>query len=334
LGNAANTRRAWRAGWRVWVAFCAETNTARLPATVNALRAFLQARIAAGIQRATLELNLSTLAMVHRLAGLPWPLNTLEGKLMWRAMRRALPTTRRQKRGLSINDVKRMLAPLNPAVPRDARDGALLSVAYETQLRRSEVVALNLDQVRWEPDGAATVLIQGRVKKISVGTTQWLRHWLTIAGLSEGALFRTTPTSNQPGRFATRLSDRDVARIYKRRAVSVGLDATEIAGHSTRIGAVQDLLAAGYTSAEVMREVGWSCARTLSRYTEHLQPQGDAMARLVARRASGGDEQDAAKVAARERDRWPLQSVSREVPDDSAAPNAEDDSPTFGGRAQ
>jgi hypothetical protein len=33
------------------------------------------------------------------------------------------------------------------------------------------------------------------------------------------------------------LSDCDVARIYKRRAAAVGLEATQIAGNSTRIGA-------------------------------------------------------------------------------------------------
>jgi hypothetical protein len=41
-----------------------------------------------------------------------------------------------------------------------ARDAALIPVAYETQLRRSSVVALNLDQVRWEADGTATVLVE------------------------------------------------------------------------------------------------------------------------------------------------------------------------------
>ena len=52
------------------------------------------------------------------------------------------------------------MAPLDPAVPRDARDGALIPVAYETQLRRSNVVALTVQQVSWERDGTATVLIQ------------------------------------------------------------------------------------------------------------------------------------------------------------------------------
>src|SRR5579859_4416423 len=93
LAYADNTRRLWRASWRVWVAFCAAADPPWpvLPASVDSLRAFLQARVAAGKRRATLEGNLATLSMVHRLVGLPWPLATMEGELMWRAIRRALP---------------------------------------------------------------------------------------------------------------------------------------------------------------------------------------------------------------------------------------------------
>jgi integrase len=174
---------------------------------LDTLRAFLRARIATGKRRATLELNVSALAMVQALVGLSWPLDTMAGKLMWRRIRRSLPTRLRQKRGLSIDDIERMLAPLDPAVPRDARDGALIPVAYETQLRRSNVVALTVQQVRWKRDYTATVLIQkskegqegqGCVKALSAGTTRRLRHWLSIAGLTEGPLFRSTPRSKQP----------------------------------------------------------------------------------------------------------------------------------------
>src|SRR6185312_2342117 len=75
---AANTKRMWRASWRVWRAFCgaADPPWPVLPASVDSLRAFLEARITAGLCRATLDGNLSTLAMVHRLSGLPWPLHT------------------------------------------------------------------------------------------------------------------------------------------------------------------------------------------------------------------------------------------------------------------
>lgn len=299
LAYAANTRRAWRAGWRVWVAFCTTAAPAWpvLPVSVDSLRAFLQARVAAGIRRATLDLNVSTLRMVHRLAGIPaWPLDTLAGELMWRGIRRALSARQHQKDGLSIDAIERLLVPLNPSVPIDARDGALILVAYETQLRRSFLVAMNLEHVlRWDADGTATVLIpknkedpegKGRLKVLTADTTRRLRHWIATAGITSGALWRSVPNRHKPNRFAKRLGDGDVARIYKRRATAVGMDATEIAGHSTRIGAAQDMVADGFENAEIMQEVGWASEKQLHRYTEHLEARRGAMTRFLKRRGA------------------------------------------------
>lgn len=302
LAYAINTQRLWRASWRVWVAFCAAAEPAWpvLPVSVDSLRAFLHARKTAGIQRATLEGNVSTLVTVHALAGLPWPLDTFEGKLMWRGVRRSLNARQHQKQGLSIEAIEHMVAPLDPTVPRDARDAALLSVAYETQLRRAFLVAMDVEHMqRWDADGTATVLIpknkedpegKGRLKVLTADTTRRLKHWIALAGITEGALWRTTPNTREPDRFAQRLAAGDVARIYKRRATAIGLDASEIAGHSTRIGAAQDMLAAGYEKAEIMQEIGWTTEKQLFRYTEHLEAKRGAMARFLKKRARDAQE--------------------------------------------
>jgi hypothetical protein len=92
----------------------------------------------------------------------------------------------------------------------------------------------------------------------------------------------------------------DVARIYERRVAAIGLEATQIAGNSTRIGAAQDLMAARFSGAEIVRKIGWSSERMLFRYTKHLQAQRGAMARLVKRRARGAREQ--AEAGDRQRD--------------------------------
>lgn len=293
---AANTKRLWRASWRVWRAFCAAADPPWpvVPATVDSLRAFLRARQATGKRLATLEGNLATLAMAHRLVGRPWPLQTVEGSLMWRGIRREFTARQHQKDGLTIEHLERILLTLNPAVPRDARDAALISVAYETQLRRSTVVALNVEHVRFEPDGTSTVFVEkskedqegkGRVKALSAETTRYLRHWLALAGITQGALFRSTPHSAKPDRFARRLTDRDLARAYQRRAAAIGLTA-DIGGHSTRIGAAQDMLEAGFSGAEIMQQVGWRSERQLARYTERMQAKRGAMARFLKQRGA------------------------------------------------
>lgn len=52
-----------------------------------------------------------------------------------------------------------MLAALSAEKPHDVRDAALLRVGYETMLRRSELVALQIEQLSLEADGSGTVLL-------------------------------------------------------------------------------------------------------------------------------------------------------------------------------
>jgi len=77
---AANSKRTALADWRIWRRFCAEAGVPVLPARLSTLRLFLEARVKAGRRRATLSHYLWTLALVHRLRELPWPLDTARGR--------------------------------------------------------------------------------------------------------------------------------------------------------------------------------------------------------------------------------------------------------------
>ncbi|MDM4770917.1 tyrosine-type recombinase/integrase [Solimonas sp. SE-A11] len=293
LAYAPNTLRSWRADWRIWTAFCQEQGFPTLPADLPALRAFLDARIAQKRSRATLDHNLATLALVHRLAGLPWALDTLEGRLMWRGKRRSLPKRQAQASGLTLDLIERLQAPLAPGRPQDARDAALMGVAFESMCRISELVALQVDQLEVKPNGSGRLLIarsktdpegEGAVQYLSPATVLRLQHWLRLAGITEGPLFRSTPRSNQADRYARPLSARDIPRILLRRAAAAGVVLPRISGHSTRVGAAQDLLAADVGLPEVMRQGRWKTARMPVRYAEDLEAERGGMARLLATR--------------------------------------------------
>lgn len=292
LAYSANTLRGWLADWRTWVAFCRQQDRPTLPADLPSMRAFLEARIAAGCKRATLEHNLATLATMHRLAELPWVMETMEARLMWRGLRRThLVARQRQAQGLVLEDVRRLQEKLDPEHARDARDAALLAVAFESMCRCSELVALQVDQLTIERDGSGRLTIErsktdqegeGAVLYLSPATVEKLQQWLSIAGVQDGVLFRSTPRSNKPNRFARPLSEGDVARIFKKRATAAGLDATRISAHSTRVGAAQDLLAANFSGAAVMKQGRWKSERMVVRYGQNLEAGRGAMAKLLA----------------------------------------------------
>ena len=304
LAYAKNTQRTWRADWRVWSAFCAREDLAVLPATLDSLRGFLLDRIEAGRKRATLEHYLATLGLAHRLAHLPWPLETLEGRLMWRGLRRTrLKARQRQAQGLTLELLGTIMAPLGDADPREIRDRALLCLAYETMTRRSELVALEVEHVVREEDGSGRLLLEraktdqegeGALLYVSPETLVSLERWLTLAGHRSGALFRSIPhiakyAANEisgEGRFPRALTDGDVARIFKRRARAVGLDATFISGHSARVGATQDLLAGNFSAAAVMKQGRWKSERMVMRYGERIEAGRGAMAQLLKQKRS------------------------------------------------
>ena len=65
----------------------------------------------------------------------------------------------------------------------------------------------------------------------------------------------------------------------------VGIEATAISGHSTRIGKAQDCVVAGISIGAIMRDGGWKSEAMVARYTEHLQMKQGASAILAARQA-------------------------------------------------
>ena len=213
---------------------------------------------------------------LHRGAGLDDPTRNDEVRLALRAFARVRGTRPRQAAALGELEVAAILETMQSSDVRDLRDRALLLVARDLLSRRSELIALDVDDVTREPDGSATVLIwHSKTDPFGDGTVCWLSpralaaldDWLATAGIVSGALFRSV---GKAGRVGGRLSDRDVARRFKVLAGKAGLDATRISGHSTRVGMTQDLVRAGAELPVIMQAGRWRTAAMPARYAERL----------------------------------------------------------------
>ena len=56
----------------------------------------------------------------------------------------------------------------------------------------------------------------------------------------------------------------------------------DLTGHSARVGTAQDMVAAGFSLAEIMQAGGWKTPDMIARYSEHLQARNGASAKLAA----------------------------------------------------
>ena len=76
----------------------------------------------------------------------------------------------------------------------------------------------------------------------------------------------------------------DIARIFKRLALAAGLTAEEaarVSGHSSRVGAAQDMVRHGVELPAVMQAGGWRTPEMVARYTRRLDARRSGAAKLA-----------------------------------------------------
>jgi integrase/recombinase XerD len=161
-------------------------------------------------------------------------------------------------------------------------------VAYATLARRGEIVALEVRDIGFWPNGTGQALIrrgkpdaegQGRVAYLSRETVRWLKIWLQHADISDGPIFRRLIGRDQIGDV---LHPRSIAPIFKRVAQWIGMPArfvAEVSGHSTRVGAAQDLAELDIDLAAITQAGGWKSTRMPLQYAEKINAARSGMAR-------------------------------------------------------
>jgi integrase len=155
-------------------------------------------------------------------------------------------------------------------------------VAYDTLCRRSELVSLQVKDVKINiKNGIETTHILLRKSKTDQDSTgKWLHlsqkaHLALVEWMKElpGGQEHLMVGIGRGGRISRSiLGSGQVNRIYKRIARDAGLDEIVIegiSGHSMRVGAAQDLLNSGASMPIIMQRGRWSKIDTVMRYLEH-----------------------------------------------------------------
>jgi integrase/recombinase XerD len=307
VSYSPNTQRALAADWRAWRSWCATNSRIAFPASPADIVDYMLAH-SPPLQRTTtgelaLNLDVSTpttrrastvtrwlasLSTLHRIANTPDPTRDEDVKATRRAITRGRNTPE-QKAPLRWTDIHNALTTLGNDL-RDLRAKALIAVAYSTLARRAELTALRVEDITFtadlDRDGTVTLKTKGgdhKERYLAPEARQALENWLTAADIKHGPIFRRLQSN---GRTAARaLTPAEVARTFKRIASLIALDSTRpiarISAHSTRIGAAQDLTAAGAALPEIMIAGGWKSAQMPAHYARKLDTRQGAMRRWL-----------------------------------------------------
>lgn len=278
-----NTLRAWKADWAGFSAYCDGERLAPLPAVPHTVRGYVLARVAAGARPASVRRAVATIARAHLAAGIENPCIHEAVRLALKEMGRTTEARQRQARALTWTDIARYLETA-PSGLRDLRNRALVAVAYDAMLRRSELVAVNVEDIERQPDGSGSILVrrsktdptgEGALAYLAPLTMRLLDAWTDAARIASGALF---PQVSGAETVEDRLDAGAVPRIFKSIAATSGVDTTQVSGHSVRVGAAQDLLALNTDLASLMQAGRWKDTRMPLRYGERVLVTRSAMA--------------------------------------------------------
>ncbi len=228
-------------------------------------------------------------ATAHRALGLERIVRDPLVKLALQRMHRHKGRRQSQAAGLTLPLRQRMLEAAGHTLPDD-RNRAMLAVAYDAMLRRSELVTLQVTDMLEELKGDGSLLVRrsktdregrGEIAWISADTVRLVRTWRDRARISDGLMFRSVAKG---GRVGNRLHPCQVPRIFKSMARAAGLQEALVAGlsgHSARVGAAQDMVAAGIELPAILQAGRWKSVAMVNRYGERLLAKRSGAAQLA-----------------------------------------------------
>lgn len=225
--SSPHSMRALKSDLEAFDAWCRRGNRVTLPATPQTVADYLDARAGQGAKPASLGRYKASIAKIHQLLDLKDPTQAELVRLRLRAIRREKGTAQAQARPLRfkgpVKDVERdkprginvraLLEACTDDLP-GLRDRALLSVAYDTGLRASELVAVEVDHVLDALDPEARLLAihrskgdpegQGATAYLSPRSVRAIAAWTEAAGIADGPLFRRVQVRRYKARPAVK----------------------------------------------------------------------------------------------------------------------------------
>jgi integrase len=275
--RAKSTERAYGNDWRDFCAFARLIGRAPHPAEPETVALYATDLARRGRAPATIARRLVSIAVFHRAAGFPSPTEHGVVRAVVSGLRRQLGVAQQQKTALEIDSLRMALARI-PGDVRGLRDRALLLIGWAAALRRSEVAALAMSDLQFEPDGLIIALRQSKTDQEAAGEVvavpfgaqpetcpvRTLRSWLAVVG-DRGAVFRRI---DRHGNIGSNLTATAIASIIRARTAAAGIPG-DFAGHSLRAGFATTAAHAGRSETSIMRHGRWKSVQVARRYIRH-----------------------------------------------------------------
>jgi integrase len=197
-------------------------------------------------------------------------------RLTFRGICRKHGRLQRRVLALTNSDLSAIIPSLGQSA-KDVRDAAILLVGFAGAFRRSELVAMDYQQIEIGEDGALIQISRSKTDQEGRGRTILIAHttgalcpvaalqrWLFKAGITEGPVFR--PLTKAGKVRNERISPGAIASIVKQRITEIGRNPGSYSGHSLRAGFATGAARLGVPKWRIKAQTGHLSDSALERY--------------------------------------------------------------------
>lgn len=265
-----NTRKAYKNDldhYRQW--------GGKVPSTPETIAAYLSTH-ADKLSVATLSRRLVSISKVHTMRGHPDPAKSDLVRLTFRGIRKVHGKPQVQAAPILKDDLIVMLSHI-PETIKGQRDKALLMLGFCGALRRSELVAIKIEEIEFTIQGLVLTLPRSKTDQFGSGRKIAVPHglgricpvmavkvWLMHIGSEQGMVFRSVAKG---GKISIKgLSGRAVADIIKFYADKAGMAPEKYSGHSLRSGLCTSAAQQGVSSWKIRAQTGHRSDTMLAKY--------------------------------------------------------------------
>jgi site-specific recombinase XerD len=261
--KSAATLAAYGSDFRIFEAWCRGRGLTALPATCEAVVAFLAAQASAGKRASTLQRRLAAIAYMHKISNVASPIGSESIKATLSGIRRSIGAAPVRKKAATSDIVLGMAGTVGGESLRQLRDRAILLIGFASAMRRSELVALDLSDLEWTAEGVLIHIRRSKTDQEGVGQSvavprgatacpvTALRAWIEAAGIVSGPVFVRIWNKRCQRITDQRLHGRAIASIVKAGAKRLGFDVSAFGAHSLRSGLVTSAVKRGVSLLKI-----------------------------------------------------------------------------------
>ena len=267
--KALNTLRAYKADYKDFAGFCFKNGFKPMPSEPKIISLYLT-YLSKSCKFSTLKRRLASISVIHRLSGHyidakhPMITENLMG------IKRINGSYQKAKKPILINDLKLIVNVIDKDKNEINRfkNRALILVGFAGGFRRSELVAIDYEDVDFVPEGVKIFVKRSKTDQSGEGMTKGipyfpnsnycpvisLKNWIEKSEIKFGKIFD--------------MSDKSVALTVKKYTAIAGLDSNKYSGHSLRSGFATSTAELGAEERSIMAMTGHKTTQMVRRYIQ------------------------------------------------------------------